>query len=116
MRALGFKPKEEEIKEMISDMDKEGTGKISFDDFLAVMTQKMAEKDSKEEILKAFKLFDDDETGKISFRNLKRVARELGENPTDEELQEMIAEADRNGDGQVDEQEFLWLMKKTSLY
>lgn len=29
-------------------------------------------------------------TGKISFRNLKRVAKELGENMTDEELQEMI--------------------------
>ena len=38
-------------------------------------------------VVQAFKLFDDDETGKISFQNLKRVADELGENLTDEELQ-----------------------------
>jgi len=41
MRALGFEPKKEEIKKMLSDIDKEGTGKISFSDFLVVMTQKM---------------------------------------------------------------------------
>nr|XP_041572033.1 centrin-2 isoform X1 [Taeniopygia guttata] len=116
MRALGFEPKKEELKKMISDIDKEGTGKISFSDFLAAMSQRMAEKDSKEEILKAFKLFDDDETGKISFQNLKRVAKALGENVTDEELQEMIDEADRDGDGQVSETEFLRIMKKTGLY
>ncbi|XP_043983036.1 caltractin isoform X2 [Gambusia affinis] len=116
MRALGFEPKKEEIKKMIAEVDKDGTGKISFADFLAVMTQKMAEKDSKEEILKAFRLFDDDETGKISFKNLKRVAKDLGENLTDEELQEMIDEADRDGDGEVNEQEFLRIMKKTCLY
>lgn len=80
-----------------------------------MMTAKMSEKDSREEILKAFRLFDDDETGKISFRNLKRVAKELGENMTDEELQEMIDEADRDGDGEINEDEFLRIMKKTSL-
>lgn len=41
MRALGFEPKKEEIKKMISEVDKDGTGKISFTDFLAIMTQKM---------------------------------------------------------------------------
>lgn len=41
MRALGFEPKKEEIKKMISEVDKDDTGKISFTDFLAVMTQKM---------------------------------------------------------------------------
>ncbi len=35
--------------------------------------------------------------GKITFRNLKRVAKELGENMSDEELQEMIDEADLDG-------------------
>ena len=85
MRALGFEPKKEEIKKMISDIDKDGNGTIDFQEFLEMMTAKMSEKDSREEILKAFRLFDDDEKGKISFRNLKRVAKELGENMTDEE-------------------------------
>lgn len=43
MRALGFEPKKEEIKKMIGEVDKDGTGKISFTDFLAVMTQKMVD-------------------------------------------------------------------------
>uniref|UniRef100_A0A8C6SF43 Centrin 4 n=1 Tax=Neogobius melanostomus TaxID=47308 RepID=A0A8C6SF43_9GOBI len=116
MRALGFEPKKEEIKKMIADIDKEGSGTIDFDDFLNMMTVKMSEKDSKEEILKAFRLFDDDGTGKISFKNLKRVAKELGENLKDEELQDMIDEADRDGDGEVSEEEFLRIMKKTNLY
>jgi Ca2+-binding EF-hand superfamily protein len=124
MRALGFEPKKEEMKKMIQDFaDKNGTGKIDFNEFLEMMSAKMAEKDSKEEILKAFRLFDDDETHSISFKNLKRVAKELGENLTDEELQEMIDEADRNGDGNdeglivgvIDEDEFLRIMKKTGL-
>ncbi|KAJ4463006.1 putative Cell division control protein 31 [Paratrimastix pyriformis] len=116
MRALGFEPKKDEVKKMIADIDKDGTGTIDFNAFLEMMTTKMAEKDPREEILKAFRLFDDDDTGKISFKNLKRVAKELGENMTDEELQEMIDEADRDGDGEINEEEFLRIMKKTSLY
>eukprot|EP00274_Cyanoptyche_gloeocystis_P007843 CAMPEP_0196653436 /NCGR_PEP_ID=MMETSP1086-20130531/3059_1 /TAXON_ID=77921 /ORGANISM="Cyanoptyche gloeocystis , Strain SAG4.97" /LENGTH=99 /DNA_ID=CAMNT_0041984633 /DNA_START=400 /DNA_END=696 /DNA_ORIENTATION=+ len=97
---------------MISDIDKDGSGTIDFEEFLEMMTQKMSEKDPKEDILKAFKLFDDDSTGKISFKNLKRVAKELGENMTDEELQEMIDEFDKDGDGEINEDEFMAIMTK----
>ena len=41
MRALGFEPKKEEIKKLISEIDKAGTGKIDFQDFLEIMTAKM---------------------------------------------------------------------------
>lgn len=67
-------------------------------------------------MLKAFRLFDDDNTGKISLKNLRRVARELGETMTDDELQEMIDEADRDGDGEISEEEFVRIMKKTNLF
>ncbi|CAK9806090.1 CETN2 [Anthophora quadrimaculata] len=116
IRALGFEPKKEEIKRLIADIDPDGLGTLSFEEFLNLMSIKMLEKDKKEEVLKAFRLFDDDNTGKITFKNLKRVARELGENITDEELQEMIDEADKDGDGEVSQEEFLRIMKKTSLY
>jgi centrin-1 len=116
MRALGFEPKKEEVKRMIADIDREGRGVIEFQDFLDVMTVKMAERDPREEILKAFRLFDDDSSGKISLRNLKRVARELGETMTDDELQEMIEEADRDGDGEISEEDFIRVMKKTNLF
>ena len=114
--ALGFEPTKDEIRKMISDADKDGSGTINFDEFIGIMTKKMGERDPRDEMIKAFRLFDDDETGMITFKKLKRVATELGESITDEELQEMIDEADRDGDGQVSLDDFLRIMKKANMY
>ena len=98
---------------MIPDVDDDGSGTIEYEEFLNMMTHKILNRDPKDEILKASWLFDNDWTGKISFRNLNRVAKELVGRMTDEELQEMIDEADRDGDGEVNEEEFLRIMKTT---
>ena len=44
-----------------------------------------------------------DSTSRISFRNLARVAEELGENIDDDEMQDMIAQSDRDGEVKCDE-------------
>lgn len=112
-RALGFQVKKAEIRQMFLDMDKDlSSATITFDEFVEMVTPRMQNRDSREEIMKVFALFDDDNTGAISFKNLKRVATELGENLTDEELQEMIDEADRDGDGVINEEEFYRVMRK----
>jgi len=116
LRAMGFEPRKNDIKKMTDQIDKKSTGKVSFNDFLSLMTSKLAEKDNKEEINKAFKLFDRDQIGKITFQNLQQIATELGETLNDEEIMEMITEADQDGDGMVSCDEFFRIMKKTSLY
>ncbi|KAK2179613.1 hypothetical protein NP493_480g03026 [Ridgeia piscesae] len=110
MRALGFDVHKADVLKVLKDYDKEGTAKITFSDFSEVMTDMYLARDPRESIMKAFQLFDDDGTGKISLRKLRRVARELGEAMTDEELKGMIDEFDLDGDGEINEEEFIAIM------
>ena len=116
MSAMGFQPKKEEIRQILAEYDRESSGTIEYRDFLDLMTIKMQERDPVEEMRQAFRLFIDDDSDKISLRHLKRVAKELGENMTDEELQEMLEEADRDGDGEISEDDFIRIMSKTNLF
>ncbi|AXA48879.1 centrin-3 [Malassezia restricta] len=110
MRALGFDLKKAEVLDILRENDPSGTGLLDWPAFNRLMTERIAARDPREEILRAFALFDEDHTGKISLRNLKRVAKELGESLDDEELQAMIDEFDLDQDGEIDEQEFLQIM------
>lgn len=114
-RALGFSPKKEEISSLISKYGS-SLGQIDMNSFLEIVAIKLNDRDSREEILKAFKLFDDDNTGTISFNNLKRVSIELGEQLSDDQLMNMINEADTTGSGEISEAEFVRIMRKTNMW
>ena len=64
------------------------------------------------ELERAFGLFDKDGDGTITAKELGTVMRSLGQNPTEAELDDMIAEVDIDGSGEIEFDEFLKLMTK----
>ncbi|WVY94291.1 hypothetical protein V8G54_033379, partial [Vigna mungo] len=124
MRALGFEMTEEQINQMIADVDKDGSGAIDYDEFEYMMTAKIGERDTKEELMKAFHIIDHDKNGKISASDIKRIAKELGQNFTDREIQEMVDEADQDSklyrsypeDREVSPDEFITMMNRTRFH
>ncbi len=68
---------------------------------------------TEEEVAKlwdTFKVFDADGSGGISAEELAQVMRELGQNPSDTELRDMIKEVDVDLSGTIDFEEFKTLM------
>uniref|UniRef100_A0A0D9Y176 EF-hand domain-containing protein n=1 Tax=Leersia perrieri TaxID=77586 RepID=A0A0D9Y176_9ORYZ len=121
VRSLGQNPTREELAEMIRDVDADGNGTIEFAEFLALMARKKKasssssshveeEDDADEELREAFKVFDKDQDGLISAAELRHVMISLGEKLSDEEVEQMIREADLDGDGQVNFDEFVRMM------
>ena len=106
MISLGFETRNNSIYQMILDLDSDGNGTIDFDEWIGLMTKKTNDKESRASLKKVFDLFDDERTGYISIKNLRRVAQEVGENISEEELQDLITRADLDGDGLVSEEEF----------
>ena len=74
---------------------------MDFQEFLTMMAKMLKQGDSEEELLEAFKVFDKDGNGQISAAELRHVMTNLGEKLTDEQVDEMIKEADIDGDGHV---------------
>lgn len=64
----------------------------------------------KPEIIESFRVFDKDGNGFISKAELSHVMTNLGERLTVKEVDNMIREADIDGDGQVNYEEFVKMM------
>jgi len=82
----------------MAEADTDNSGKIDFDEFLSLVSRQISNDESLRE---AFRVFDKNNDGYISRSELKKAMANLNEILTDEEIEEMIEEADLNGDGKI---------------
>lgn len=114
MKSLGFDPSIEESKRILDEVDKQGNKPIFLDNFMDIMFEKPGTPE--EEMNKAFNLLCEEGHDKITFASLKKICNDLGENITDEEIEEMIGEADKDQDSEVGQEDFFAIMKKTNMF
>lgn len=67
---------------------------------------------SEKDLLESFRIFDTKGEKGITFEGLKEVLTRMGEKLTDDDILNMIKEADEDGDGKVSFEEFKKLMQR----
>jgi len=110
---LGQQPSDEELKEMINEVDKDGNGEMEFTEFCVLMSKRMENKEDGETLIKAFEVLDLDGSGSIERDELRKVLKgfsDAGEHLSEDEIELLIKEADVDGDGQISFTEFAKVM------
>jgi Ca2+-binding EF-hand superfamily protein len=117
MQSLGFQDKNPTIYNMIAELDTseaQKKGGIDFNTFVEAINDKLGDKESKEGIERIFRLFIDDTSSEtITLNSLKRIAKELGEQMSGDELKDMLERASNNGT-ELSFDEFYDIMTKKS--
>ena len=107
MRSLGQNPSTEELTQLFDKVAKGGAS-ISCEALLAAADEfegRMRSKDQEADVRKAFAVFDKDSTGSISAAELRHVLHNLGVD--EDEMEEMMKEADKDGNGLINYNEFV---------
>ncbi|KAG2232007.1 hypothetical protein INT48_004817 [Thamnidium elegans] len=113
MQSLGYNATDQELKDMISEVDVNVSVIIINDNvWEKKLTKKKKKKrmsgaaDTEDDLLDAFKVFDKDNDGYITPDELRQVMKQLGQKLSEQEVDEMIKEADADSDGKIDYKEF----------
>ncbi|KAJ8044772.1 Calmodulin [Holothuria leucospilota] len=101
MKLLDQNMTKKEVRDMFNEADADGNGSIDFNEFLSMMAQKMTKHDIQDEMKQAFRVFDSDQTGCLSSDDIRHIMTTYGETLTKEEVDEMLAVADVNRNGQI---------------
>jgi len=98
LRAGGEDPDEEDIREIMYEIDRDGDGVVDFIDFVHFMHKTLKKPIGEEDIEQCFKMIDGEENEFITMRGLEKIFLALGQQRTDEELRDMVGFIDSQDD------------------
>ncbi len=114
LRGMGFRPSKEELKDILEEIDEDGSGEIEFAEFCQLCAKFLVEEPDedtmKTELKEAFRIYDKDGAGYITTGQLREIISELDTRLTSEDLDGIIDEIDEDGSGTMDFDEFCGMM------
>eukprot|EP00826_Nyctotherus_ovalis_P017515 TRINITY_DN15163_c0_g3_i1.p1 TRINITY_DN15163_c0_g3~~TRINITY_DN15163_c0_g3_i1.p1 ORF type:complete len:160 (-),score=63.38 TRINITY_DN15163_c0_g3_i1:86-565(-) len=113
VRALGVRIRKKDVDEKFAELEKDLSDTVTLEEYIRLVKPLLPDRTTREGIMNLFKMYDVDKAGKISLANLKRIAMEIGENISDDELETMFKEADKDNDGVIGPEDFYRVIKRT---
>jgi len=113
LQMMGMKVKPSALREIIEEIDEDGSGLLEFGEFCQLAAKFLVEEDEealKKELKEAFRIYDKDCMGYISTDTLKEILKELDNKLSDEDIDNIIEEVDEDGSGTLDFDEFMEMM------
>jgi calmodulin len=109
-RSLNLTVKPDALKEWADSVDDDATGFIDLNGFLIILARKMQDDQDEKDLREAFRVLDKNKRGEIDVEDLRWILKGLGDDLTDEDVDDMIRDTDTDGSGFVDFDEFYKLM------
>lgn len=104
-----YKLTEGDVTKLMEVADVDGSGEVDYVEFLAA-TLNQSKLDKEENLYKAFVKFDTNKDGKLSVDEITNALADF--KVSEAETKEIIKECDADGDGEIDYDEFLTMMRK----